>query len=108
MSGVGLEAYWISSYLWDFVSYIPPASFILAVLAGADMTALISGEAGVATCLVLLAYGLSMVSFNSIVVMFLVGGVNGGDDDGAVGGVVMIMMTMTAIFLACFNKINHT
>ncbi len=61
VSGVGLEAYWLSSYLWDFVSLVPPMAFTLIVLATADVTALISGEAGVATFLLFLLYGVSMV-----------------------------------------------
>lgn len=58
---MGLEAYWLSSYLWDFVSLIPPMAFTLVVMAIADVTALISGEAGVATFLLFLLYGVSMV-----------------------------------------------
>lgn len=61
VSGVSLKAYWLSSYVWDFVSLAPPVFFTLIVLAAADVTALISGEAGVATCLLFLLYGLSMV-----------------------------------------------
>lgn len=61
MSGVGLNAYWLSSFLWDFVSIIPTVGFTLIVLAAADVSALISGEAGVATFLLFLLFGLSMV-----------------------------------------------
>lgn len=60
---MGLEAYWLSSYVWDFVSLVPPMAFTLIVLAAADVTALISGEAGVATFLLFLLYGLSMASY---------------------------------------------
>ncbi|CAM9216451.1 unnamed protein product [Ectocarpus fasciculatus] len=60
VSGVGLEAYWLSSYLWDYVSLIPPVAFTLIVLAAADVTALISGENGVATFLLFLLFGFSM------------------------------------------------
>ena len=62
VSGVGLEAYWLSSYLWDFVSLIPPVAFTLIVMVIADVTALIDGEAGTATFLLFLLYGVSMVS----------------------------------------------
>ncbi|CAN0021601.1 unnamed protein product [Pylaiella littoralis] len=60
VSGVGLEAYWLSSYLWDFVSIIPPVAFTLIVLAAADVTALIEGENGVATFLLFLLFSISM------------------------------------------------
>ncbi len=58
---MSLKAYWLSSYLWDLVSLVPPVAFTLIVLAVAGVTALISGEAGVATFLLFLLYGLSMV-----------------------------------------------
>ena len=61
MSGVSLKAYWLSSFVWDIVSLSPPVFFTLVVLAAADVTAFISGEAVVATCLLFLLYGLSMV-----------------------------------------------
>ncbi|CAM9216529.1 unnamed protein product, partial [Ectocarpus fasciculatus] len=60
VSGVGLEAYWLSSYLWDFVSLIPPMAFTLIILAAADVDTLISGEAGATTFLLFLLYGTSM------------------------------------------------
>ncbi len=62
VSGVGLEAYWLSSYLWDFVSLVPSVAFTLIVLAATDVDTLISGENGVATFLLFLLYGISMVS----------------------------------------------
>lgn len=58
---MGIEAYWLSSYLWDFVSLIPPVGFTLIVLAAADVKALINGEAGGAIVLLFVLYGLSMV-----------------------------------------------
>lgn len=61
VSGIGLEAYWLSSYLWDFVSLIPSVAFTLIILAAADVTALISGENGVAVFLLFLLYAFSMV-----------------------------------------------
>ncbi|CAM9405596.1 unnamed protein product, partial [Scytosiphon promiscuus] len=57
------EAYWLSSYLWDLVSLIPPVAFTMIVLAAADVSALISGENGVALFLLFLMYGLSMPSY---------------------------------------------
>eukprot|EP00903_Cladosiphon_okamuranus_P016293 g15025.t1 len=63
VSGVGLEAYWLSSYPWDFLSLIPPVTFILIVLAAADVTAIISGENGVAVFLLFLLFGISIPSY---------------------------------------------
>ena len=61
VSGVGLEAYWISSYLWDVVSLVPAVAFTMIVLAAADVKSLIDGEAGAATGLLFMLYTLSMV-----------------------------------------------
>lgn len=58
---MGVEAYWLSSFLWDVVSLIPPMSFTLIIMAAADVKALIDGEAGAATCLLFLLFGVSMV-----------------------------------------------
>lgn len=58
---MSLKAYWLSSFVWDFLSLFPPVFFTLIVLAAAEVSALISGEAAVSTCLLFLLYGLSMV-----------------------------------------------
>lgn len=62
VSGVGLNAYSVSSYVWDLLSAAIPVGFTLIVLAGFDVEALIGGDAAVATGLLFLTYALSMVS----------------------------------------------
>lgn len=59
---MSLDAYWVSSYIWDFVSLIIPVGFTLIVLAVADVEALMEGTAAGVTILLFLLYGLSMVS----------------------------------------------
>ena len=66
VSGVGLEAYWISSYLWDVVSLVPAVAFTMIVLAAAGVTSLIDGEAGVAIGLLFMLYALSMVRVSCV------------------------------------------
>lgn len=61
VSGVGLEAYWISSYLWDVVSLIPAVALTMIALAAADVSVYVDGEAGVAAGLLFMLYALSMV-----------------------------------------------
>lgn len=58
---MSLNAYWVSSYVWDFVSLMIPVGFTLFVLAAADVKALMSGTAAGATVLLFLLYSLSMV-----------------------------------------------
>lgn len=61
VSGVGLNAFWISSYLWDVTSLIPAVAFTLIVLAAADVEALMDGEAASATVLLFVMFGFSSV-----------------------------------------------
>lgn len=61
VSGVSLDAYWVTSFAWDCISLIIPAGFTIIILAAFDVKALISGEAAAATILLFLFFGLSMV-----------------------------------------------
>ncbi len=61
MSGVGLEAYWFSSYVWDFVSYLVPMSLAIILFKLADVDALLDNGADGALVLLFLLFGLSMV-----------------------------------------------
>ena len=61
VSGVGLNAFWISSYLWDVMSLIPSAAFTLIALAAADVDEFMDGEAAEATVLLFVLFGFSMV-----------------------------------------------
>lgn len=61
VSGVSLDAYWVSSFLWDLSSLVLPVGFTLTVLVTFDVDGLISGKAAGATMLLFLFYGLSMV-----------------------------------------------
>lgn len=60
---MSLDAYWISSFLWDFISFTIPVGFTLIVLAASDVESLIKGKAAGATILLFLMFGLSMVCF---------------------------------------------
>lgn len=61
MSGVGLEAYWLSSYLWDFVSYLIPMSLAIILFKLAGVSSLLDNGAAGALVLLFLLFGLSMV-----------------------------------------------
>ncbi|CAM9541397.1 unnamed protein product [Ascophyllum nodosum] len=63
VSGVGLNAFWISSYVWDMTSLIPAVAFTLIVLAAAGVDALMDGEAASATALLFILYAFSMPSY---------------------------------------------
>ena len=68
VSGVGLNAFWISSYLWDLTSLIPAVAFTVIVLAVADVDALMDGEAASATVLLFILYAFSMVRLRVITI----------------------------------------
>lgn len=61
VSGVSLEAYWFSSYVWDFVSYLIPMSFAIILFKIADVSTLFDNGAVKALVLLFLLFGLSMV-----------------------------------------------
>ena len=61
MSGVGLEAYWFSSYLWDFLSYLVPMSLAIILFELAEVNTLLDNGAAGALVLLFLLFGLSMV-----------------------------------------------
>jgi len=58
----GLEAYWFSSYVWDFVSYLVPMSLAIILFKLADVNTLLNNGADGALVVLFLLFGLSMVS----------------------------------------------
>lgn len=62
VSGVGLEAFWLSSFVWDFVSYLIPMSFAIILFKLAGLSPLLDNGAVYALILLFLLFGLSMVS----------------------------------------------
>lgn len=61
MSGVSLDAYWFSSYVWDFVSYLIPMTFAIVLFKIAGVSSLFDNGAVKALVLLFLLFGLSMV-----------------------------------------------
>ncbi|GAQ79509.1 ABC transporter A family [Klebsormidium nitens] len=57
LSGVSLTSYWVSTALWDGVSYLLPASLALALFALFGVDEFIGAESLLPTALLLLAYG---------------------------------------------------
>lgn len=57
ISGVSIYAYWISTYLWDVVSYLPTALLIIAVMYVYDVRAYTESTSGGAFALLFLLYG---------------------------------------------------
>lgn len=66
ISGVSIYAYWISTYLWDYVSYLPTAGLIIIVMYIYDVKAYVSGSAASAFAVLFLLYGSSTAAFTYI------------------------------------------
>lgn len=61
---MSLEAYWFSSYVWDFVSYLIPMTFAIVLFKIAGVSSLFDNGAVKALVLLFLLFGLSMVKTN--------------------------------------------
>ncbi|CAM9259808.1 unnamed protein product [Ectocarpus sp. 4 AP-2014] len=63
VSGVGLEAYWFSSFLWDFGSFLVPMTFAIVLFKGLGVDSLFDNGADAAFVLLFILFGLSMVPY---------------------------------------------
>ena len=57
ISGVSIYAYWLSTYLWDIVSYLPTAGLVILVVLAYGVDAYTKGTSASAFALLLLLYG---------------------------------------------------
>jgi ATP-binding cassette subfamily A (ABC1) protein 3 len=63
ISGVSTIAYWISTWLWDFLSFMIPSALAMIIFAIFDYDSLIGGNSG-ATILALILYSASITPFS--------------------------------------------
>jgi ATP-binding cassette subfamily A (ABC1) protein 3 len=57
ISGANIYAYWLSTYLWDTLSYLPTAALLIAILYAYEIEAFTKGPASGAVVGLLLLYG---------------------------------------------------
>jgi ATP-binding cassette subfamily A (ABC1) protein 3 len=57
ISGVSIYAYWISTYVWDILSYLPTAALVIAMIYAYNVKSYVKGEASGALVAILLLYG---------------------------------------------------
>jgi ATP-binding cassette subfamily A (ABC1) protein 3 len=62
ISGVSSSAYWLSTWIWDFISFLLPSFLALIIFAIFDLQTVIGSNSG-ATFLNLLLYASSVISF---------------------------------------------
>ena len=66
ISGVSIPAYWLSTYVWDMINYIPPLVISVVMIVAFDITELINGGALGATIMLFVFYGLSVAAFTYV------------------------------------------
>eukprot|EP00981_Chlorochromonas_danica_P003709 scaffold684_cov167-Ochromonas_danica.AAC.8 len=66
ISGVSIYAYWITTYLFDVVSYLPTGLLIMAMCAAYGIDAFVKGQGPGALILALILYGPSTASLTYI------------------------------------------
>ncbi|XP_057718264.1 ABC transporter A family member 1 isoform X1 [Arachis stenosperma] len=62
ISGVSVLSYWASTYIWDFVSFLFPASFAIILFYIFGLDQFVGGVSLLPTTLMLLEYGLAVAS----------------------------------------------
>ena len=66
ISGVSMVAYWASTYLWDFVNYLPPCIMSIVLIVAFDVRDLIDDGALGAVIALFVLYGLSVAAFTYV------------------------------------------
>ena len=66
ISGVSMVAYWASTYLWDFVNYLPPCIMSIVLIVAFDVRDLIDDGALGAVVALFVLYGLSVAAFTYV------------------------------------------
>ncbi|TKY62628.1 ABC transporter A family member 1 [Spatholobus suberectus] len=62
ISGVSVLSYWVSTFIWDFVSFLFPASFAIVLFYIFGLDQFVGGVSLLPTILMLLEYGLAIAS----------------------------------------------
>ncbi len=66
ISGVSMIAYWASTYLWDFINYLPPCIMSIVLIVAFDVRDLIDDGALGAVVALFVLYGLSVAAFTYV------------------------------------------
>jgi ATP-binding cassette subfamily A (ABC1) protein 3 len=67
ISGVSIYAYWVSTWAWDTISYLPTAALVIAAVYAFDVPSYTTDDAGDAYALLFLLAGPAVASFTYIV-----------------------------------------
>jgi len=67
ISGVSIYAYWLSTYLWDIVSYLPTAGLVILIMYIYGVKAYTTSQAGTAFALLFVLYGPATAAFTYLI-----------------------------------------
>ena len=67
ISGVSIYAYWLSTYLWDIVSYLPTAGLVILIMYIYGVGAYTTSQAGTAFALLFVLYGPATAAFTYLI-----------------------------------------
>jgi ATP-binding cassette subfamily A (ABC1) protein 3 len=67
ISGVSIYAYWVSTFFWDTISYLPTALLVIAIMYAYGIEAYTKGPAASAIVVLVLLYGPATAAFTYII-----------------------------------------
>lgn len=98
ISGVSVLSYWISTFMWDFLSFLFPASFAIVLFYIFGLDQFVGGVSLLPTILMLLEYGLAVASSTYCLTFFFV-------DHTMAQNVVLLVHFFTGLILMVISFI---
>ncbi|OMO71381.1 ABC transporter-like protein, partial [Corchorus capsularis] len=97
ISGVSVISYWVSTYIWDFISFLFPSTFALILFYGFGLDQFI-GRSLLATVIMFLEYGLAIASSTYCLTFFF-------SDHTMAQNVVLLIHFFTGLILMVISFI---
>ena len=99
VSGLSLSAYWFSSYLWDFISYLMPFACTLILFTAFNVSSFTKeAETFLSLVLVLGLYGLAVIPFTYVLTFFF-------KKHTTAWNVIMLIMVVSGVILVLASYI---
>ncbi|KAM0948803.1 putative ABC transporter, AAA+ ATPase domain, ABC transporter A [Dioscorea sansibarensis] len=96
ISGVSILSYWMSTYLWDFVSFLFPTSFAIILFYIFDLNQFIGKDSLVPTIVLFLEYGSGIASSTYCLTFFF-------SDHSIAQNVVLLVHFLSGLILMVFS-----
>ncbi|XP_060186206.1 ABC transporter A family member 1 isoform X3 [Lycium barbarum] len=98
ISGVSLLSYWVSTYIWDFISFLFPTSFALILFWIFGLEQFIGKDSLIPTILLFLEYGLAIASSTYCLTFFF-------SEHSMAQNVVLLVQFFTGLILMVLSFI---